>query len=103
MREPDHSLDDIEWQKVVGHREAGQHDKRHRALGRDRIPKRAEPAAVDKPRSDMAGGPHHRGMAVACRHSDHDIARFDQGQMRRHRRAGQAIEHSDIIGFLRAA
>jgi len=47
----------------------------------------------------MAGGPHHRGMAVACRHSDHNIGRFDQGKMRGHRRAGHPIEHCDVIGF----
>ena len=50
--------DDIEWQKVIGHREAGQHDEGYRALRCYRVAKGAKPGGVDKPRSDVAAGPH---------------------------------------------
>ena len=51
----------------------------------------------------MPGSPYDRGVAVARRNADHDVARFDQGQMGCHRRAGQPIEHGDIVGLWGAA
>ena len=103
MREPDDGFDRFERQQVIGHSETGQHDESYRALGRDCFSKRTEPGSVDKPCANMPGGPDDRGMAVGRRYADHDVARFDQGQMGCDRRARQAIEDGDIIGFGRAA
>ena len=94
MREPDRRVDHVEWQKVVCHREPSQHDKRDRGLVLDCISKGSEAGAVDEARTDMLGGPHDRGVAVACRHPDYDVAWFDEGEMRCHRRAGHPIEHA---------
>jgi hypothetical protein len=41
-------------------------------------------------------------MAVARRNANYGVARLDQRQMGCHRRACQAIEHRDVVGFGKA-
>jgi len=79
VREPDDRFDRFEREQVVGHSETGQHDESYRALGRHCVSKRTKPGSVDKPCTNMLGGPHNRGMAVGRRHADHDVARFRPG------------------------
>jgi len=103
VREPDDRLDRFERHQVIGHSETGQHDESYRALGRDCFSKRTKPRSVDKPCANMPGSPDDRRMAVGRRHADHDVARLDQGQMGCHRRAREAVEDGDIVGFGGAA
>jgi hypothetical protein len=99
-----HDLADrVERQQLVGDRKARQDDECHFRLASDSVLERGHTSSVGKPRTRMIGGTQNRRMAVARRHADNHVARLHQRQMRRHCRAGQPVEHGNIVLVGRAS
>jgi hypothetical protein len=101
--EPDDGADLLDRHQIVGDREPGQDDKCNPRLAGDRRFEHPKASGVGKAGPDMVRRAHHRGMAVARRCADHDVARPHQGQMRRQGGTGHAVEHGDVMPVGRPA